>query len=1009
MNIILIEKPLIVFRWNFRKRSFSFFFIIILYSLISTVNATVYYVSNSGDDSSAGTSIGKPWKTLSKVNNTYFQPGDQILFKRGDKWSGTITVNAPGISGRPIIYGAYGEGEKPKIYGSEKITGWTEHTGNIYKATFNGNINQLFVEDEKMKAARHPNSGYVFINSTDGFTSLTANDLDGTLDYKGAKIFCRTHYYTADLIDVLRSEGNRLTLNRAPRHSLRQGLGFFLMNKLEFLDQAGEWYYDAASKTVYLWTPNGDCPSNYSIYASVHRDGIYLNTANFVTVSDIHFLYQSDSGIRLRNSNDVVIDRNDVSFVNGFGIYCETSAIRVTITKNKITGVNHYGMYLRTSHSLIEDNKVSKVALFDNLGLTGTGEDNFGGGIYVAGENGNNKIRYNRVTETGYNGILFARPNNIIEYNFVKDACLLKSDNGGIYTSWYNRTTPVGPEGSIVRNNIVLNVLGEKYGYISTRNIGEGIYIDESAKGVTVENNTIAHCTNAGIKLHKNENTTVRNNTILDARQSIHVLHSSGTIKNKINNNLMMAASDKDDFLARQVLIYESERLAESDYNIYVNPYADDGIFRSGSTYLCFDGWKSATGQEQNSTINVTPLAEGETEVLFYNDTKNDKTIELDSETVFKDVLGNEVTEPFVLEPFTSKILIGSGSLSEYVTICEGEDYQGWHEPGTYQGVIRENKLVGTEGSNLIANGDFSSGTASWSVWGASGYSLTMTAENNDYVSAPGSIKLNCVSTGSSISQLQFTSSVNFSLEAGREYELSFYAKGTTEFEIKKFVAIQRSSPYTHYGTFENVIPKVGKEWEEFKIKLSATHTADDVSFRVYMGNGLPKGHSVYFDDFVLKAVSEDTVITQQFITTHLTITPIEYTTEEIEINEGESYKGWSVPGEYSRTLQSSAGCDSVVTTILNVKKLTYSAGEIGEGDDFILFPNPAKKNVTVKYKWFPEDTLMEIMDANGRIVFQQKAVSSLNRIDLDRFLPGIYYLRSTGKKFQQIAKLIIE
>ncbi len=27
------------------------------------------------------------------------------------------------------------------------------------------------------------------------------------------------------------------------------------MNKLEFLDSPGEWYYDTASDMVYVWTP----------------------------------------------------------------------------------------------------------------------------------------------------------------------------------------------------------------------------------------------------------------------------------------------------------------------------------------------------------------------------------------------------------------------------------------------------------------------------------------------------------------------------------------------------------------------------------------------------------------------------------------------------------------------------------------------------------------------------------------------------------------------------------
>jgi hypothetical protein len=97
--------------------------------------STVYYVSSSsGNDGNSGTSVNSAWRSLNKVNSFTPKPGDQILFKRGDEWTGTLKVNGSGTSGSPIVYGAYGSGEKPKIYGSEVITGWTRHSGNIYKA-----------------------------------------------------------------------------------------------------------------------------------------------------------------------------------------------------------------------------------------------------------------------------------------------------------------------------------------------------------------------------------------------------------------------------------------------------------------------------------------------------------------------------------------------------------------------------------------------------------------------------------------------------------------------------------------------------------------------------------------------------------------------------------------------------------------------------------------------------------------------------------------------------------
>src|SRR5690554_6159300 len=71
---------------------------VVLILITITGNATIYYVSTSGNDSNSGTNADSPWKSLSKVNSFSFKAGDQILFKRGEQWTGTITVNASGTS-----------------------------------------------------------------------------------------------------------------------------------------------------------------------------------------------------------------------------------------------------------------------------------------------------------------------------------------------------------------------------------------------------------------------------------------------------------------------------------------------------------------------------------------------------------------------------------------------------------------------------------------------------------------------------------------------------------------------------------------------------------------------------------------------------------------------------------------------------------------------------------------------------------------------------------------------
>lgn len=74
-----------------------------------------YYVSPSGDDSNSGLSKSRPWKTLSKVNETAFLPGDKILFKSGETWYGQLDMKGSGAEGKPITIASYGGSARPVI------------------------------------------------------------------------------------------------------------------------------------------------------------------------------------------------------------------------------------------------------------------------------------------------------------------------------------------------------------------------------------------------------------------------------------------------------------------------------------------------------------------------------------------------------------------------------------------------------------------------------------------------------------------------------------------------------------------------------------------------------------------------------------------------------------------------------------------------------------------------------------------------------------------------------
>ncbi len=74
------------------------------------IKGKTYYVSNEGNDENDGLSPESAWRTLDRISNASLDEGDGVLLRRADLFRGMI-ITSPGVS-----YGAYGEGEKPKIY-----------------------------------------------------------------------------------------------------------------------------------------------------------------------------------------------------------------------------------------------------------------------------------------------------------------------------------------------------------------------------------------------------------------------------------------------------------------------------------------------------------------------------------------------------------------------------------------------------------------------------------------------------------------------------------------------------------------------------------------------------------------------------------------------------------------------------------------------------------------------------------------------------------------------------
>src|SRR5687767_7377154 len=88
------------------------FVVLLLLANVANGYATDYYVSSSGSDGNAGTSISAAWRTIQRVNSQQFVSGDRIYFEAGTTFIGNVVFDESdaGRTDAPIVVGSFGTG-----------------------------------------------------------------------------------------------------------------------------------------------------------------------------------------------------------------------------------------------------------------------------------------------------------------------------------------------------------------------------------------------------------------------------------------------------------------------------------------------------------------------------------------------------------------------------------------------------------------------------------------------------------------------------------------------------------------------------------------------------------------------------------------------------------------------------------------------------------------------------------------------------------------------------------
>lgn len=143
----------------------------------------IYYVSSSTGASSGGISESNPKNItdLSELASLELESGDVVLFKRGDIFRGNLSC----VAG--VTYSAYGEGEKPKLYRSEKnyanSSDWVQISGsNVIWRTANpvtSDIGGIIINDGEIVGIKEIPSYYrgrYYVRGEEGSTFFDVED-----------------------------------------------------------------------------------------------------------------------------------------------------------------------------------------------------------------------------------------------------------------------------------------------------------------------------------------------------------------------------------------------------------------------------------------------------------------------------------------------------------------------------------------------------------------------------------------------------------------------------------------------------------------------------------------------------------------------------------------------------------------------------------------------------------------------------------------------------------------
>ena len=659
--------------------------------LVSVIFGEDYFVSKSyGNNNNDGKSISSPFKTIAKAASV-MSAGDVCYIREGT-YHETITMNGKsGSEGSPIVFTRY-KNERVVLDGTQPVdTSWTVHSGSIYKIKLSFTPWQLFVGGQEQVMARWPNAKFsdesiwdndnhwakgtidddenAYSNGTmidDPYTndkgeniSLSSQGFDLDQSNKEAIAILNTGSFRTWSRKVTSHSGGTFNYANTPGWKTKHHY-YYLEGRLEFLDSAGEWFFDTADSTLYLWPENNAHPKNLDIRGKVQSYAFNITASEYIHIKNLEFFATT---VYFYNGDNSLIYGSNFMYPS-----CSKRMLRVVDTQPELTlftsgstdNIIRKSAFRNTDGSVIEmwggDNMIDS-CYFNNIDYSVA--DNSSIMLTIRMNGSDNTFSHNTIHKTGASATVKVGNSGIVEYNNLYDTGHLQSDGSMI------QFTEAEQDGAICRYNWLHDT--EKYG---ARFDHSG-----SADGVNglMHHNVAWNCLSGGIMV-KGNNHKIYNNTVINSGQKNDIIvlkigsndHSGTIVKNNVamkianhrgndveidfgtySNNwngykesasitsVLTDTSTKDFTPKSGSAIIDAGSVISGITDGYQGSSPDMGAFESGKV-----SWTAGHGWDVNSTFGSQWVALDESVPRITNASVNSLNSQITvtlSETVFND------------------------------------------------------------------------------------------------------------------------------------------------------------------------------------------------------------------------------------------------------------------------------------------------------------------------------------------------------------------------------------